>query len=32
MPGANCSVFGRNTNRRHSGVSLFSVPKVNDEL
>ena len=32
MPDANCSICGCNTNRRHPGMSLFSVSKGDDEL
>ena len=31
MPGANCSIFGCGTNRRHSGVGIFRIPSGNDE-
>lgn len=32
MVGANCSIFGCSTNRRHKGISIFSLPKGKDEL
>ena len=32
VPGANCSIFGCNTNKRHTGVGLFSLPRGDDEL
>jgi hypothetical protein len=31
MPGANCSIFGCGTNRRHTGVGIFRIPSGNDE-
>ena len=31
MVGANCSIFGCSTNRRHTGISIFSLPKGKDE-
>ena len=31
MPGANCSIFGCGTNRRHSGVRIFRIPAGKDE-
>ena len=31
MPGANCSIFGCGTNRRHSGVGIFRIPAGKDE-
>ena len=30
--GANCSIFGCGSNRRHSGISIFSIPKGKDDL
>ncbi len=32
MPGANCSIFGCSTSRRQSGISIFGLPKAEDEL
>lgn len=32
MPGANCSIFGCGTNRRHFGISIFRIPTRKDEL
>lgn len=32
MPGANCSIFGCGTNRRHVGISIFRIPMRKDEL
>ena len=31
MVGANCSIFGCSTNRRHTGISIFSLPTGKDE-
>ena len=31
MPGANCSIFGCRTNRRHSGVGIFRIPAGKDK-
>ena len=31
MPGANCSIFGCGTNRRHTGVGIFRIPSGNDQ-
>ena len=31
MPGANCSIFGCGTNRRHGGVGIFRIPAGKDE-
>lgn len=31
MPGANCSIFGCNTSRKHKGISIFKVPKAKNE-
>lgn len=28
MVGANCSIFGCSTNRRHKSLSIFSLPKA----
>ena len=28
MPGANCSIYGCGTNRRHKGVSIFKTPSA----
>ena len=30
--GANCSTFGCGLNRRHSGISIFFLPKGEDDL
>ena len=32
MPGANCSVFGCGTSRKHVGVGIFRIPSEQDEL
>ena len=32
MVGANCSIFGCGLKRRHSGISIFSLPKGKDNL
>ena len=32
MPGANCSIFGCMTSRKHSGVGIFKIPAETDEL
>ena len=32
MVGANCSIFGCGSNRRLSGISIFSIPKGKDDL
>lgn len=32
MPGANCSIFGCATSRKHVGVGIFKIPKETDEL
>ncbi len=32
MVGANCSILGCGTNRRHTGLSIFSLPTGKDEL
>lgn len=32
MPGANCSIFGCNTSRKTTGISIFALPKGEDEL
>ena len=32
MPGANCSIFGCSTSTRQSGISIFGLPKAEDEL
>ena len=31
IPGANCSIFGCGTNRRHSGVGICRIPGGKDE-
>jgi hypothetical protein len=32
MPGANYSIFGCTTNRKHVGVGIFKIPAETDEL
>lgn len=32
MPGANCSVVWCNTSRKTTGISIFALPKGEDEL
>jgi hypothetical protein len=32
MPGANCSIFGCNTSRKTTAISIFVLPKGEDEL
>ena len=32
MPGANCSIYGCGTSRKHVGVSIFRIPTKDDEL
>ena len=32
MPGANCSIYGCATSRKHSGVGIFKIPAETDEL
>ena len=32
MVGANCSILGCGTNRRHTGLSIFLLPTGKDEL
>ena len=32
MPGANCSIVGCNTSRKTTGISIFALPKGEDEL
>ena len=32
MPGANCSIYGCSTSRRHKGVSIFKIPASNDSF
>ena len=32
MPGANCSIFGCGTSRKHVGVGIFRIPSEQDEL
>ena len=32
MPGANYSIFGCATNRKHVGVGIFKIPAETDEL
>ena len=32
MPGANCSIFGCSTSRKHCGTAIFKVPSSNDEF
>ena len=31
MPGANCAIFGCSTSRKSTGVSIFRVPRSEDE-
>ena len=32
MPGANCSIYGCGTSRKHVGVGIFRIPAETDEL
>lgn len=32
MPGANCSIYGCGTSRKHVGISIFKIPTKDDEL
>ena len=32
MPGANCSIYGCGTSRKHVGVSIFRIPTKEDNL
>ena len=32
MPGANCSIFGCSTLRKHCGTAISKVPSSNDEF
>ena len=32
MAGANCSIYGCGTSRKHVGVSIFRIPTKDDEL
>ncbi len=32
MPGANCSVFGCESSRKHTGVGIFRIPSEKDEV
>ena len=32
MPGANCGILGCNRSRKNSGVSIFALPKGEDDL
>ena len=32
MPGANCSIAGCSTSRRHKGISIFKIPKAKSEV
>jgi hypothetical protein len=32
MPGANCSIFGCATSRKHVGVGIFKIPAETDDL
>ena len=32
MPGANCSIYGCTTSRKHSEVGIFKIPAETDEL
>ncbi len=32
MPGANCSIYGCGTSRKHAGIGIFRIPTKVDEL
>ena len=32
MPGANCSIYGCGTSRKHAGISIFRIPAKDDDL
>ena len=32
MPGENCAIYGCSTSRRHEGISIFKVPKANNDV
>ena len=32
MPGANCSIYGCGTSRKHTGISIFRIPAKDDNL
>ena len=32
MPGANCSIYGCGTSRKHVGVGIFRIPSAKDEV
>lgn len=32
MPGANCSIYGCSTSRRHSDISIFKIPSPNNDF
>ena len=32
MPGANCSIYGCGTGRKHTGISIFRIPAKDDDL
>ncbi len=32
MPGANCSIFGCGSSRKHTGVGIFRIPSGKDEV
>jgi hypothetical protein len=32
LPGANCSIYGCRTSRKHFGVSIFRIPTKDDDL
>jgi hypothetical protein len=32
MPGANCSIYGCGTSRKHAGISIFRNPAKDDDL
>ena len=32
MPGANCSIAGFSTSRKHKGISIFKIPEAKSEV
>ena len=32
MPGAICSIYGCETSRKHTGISIFRIPAKDDDL
>ena len=32
MPGANCSIYGCGTSRKHKGISIFRIPTKSDDV